>query len=148
MASVWIRDVHYGYGKARKNCSQNIILMYITLIGNLVTLMVHAGIFILMLVTFIWRRAQGWGRSFFIQLTQCYFQLSPGGSPRIPNSPQKTPKIQKTLKNVSNLPPPPPDMCFPQNLESRINTTTDPFSTFNCMTTRLLDLGWNNFLFF
>ena len=41
--------------------------------------------------------------------------------PRIPNSPRKTPKIQKTLKMASNLPPryvfPPP-----QNLESRINT--------------------------
>ena len=48
-------------------------------------------------------------------IDQCYFQLSPGGippPPRIPNSPppRKTPKIQKTLKNASNLPP---DMCFP-----------------------------------
>ena len=38
---------------------------------------------------------------------QCYFQLSPGGGdpPWISNSPRKTPKIQKTLKNASNLPP-------------------------------------------
>ena len=51
-------------------------------------------------------------------VSQCYFQLSPGGGgefppPRIPNSPpEKHPKYKKTLKNVSNLPPryvfPPP----------------------------------------
>ena len=46
---------------------------------------------------------------------QCYFQLSPGGEfpPESQIPPRKTPKIQKTLKNVSNLPPryvfPPPE---------------------------------------
>ena len=44
---------------------------------------------------------------------QCYFQLSPGGGgnpPRIPKSPRKTPKIQKTLKMHRIYLP---DMCFP-----------------------------------
>ena len=33
--------------------------------------------------------------------------------------PQKNTQHTKNIKNASNLPP---DMCFPQNLESRINT--------------------------
>ena len=38
---------------------------------------------------------------------QCYFQLSPGGifPPESQIPPRKTTKIQKTLKNASNLPP-------------------------------------------
>ena len=42
----------------------------------------------------------------YIYILQCYFQLSPGDPPpesQIP--PRKTPKIQKILKNASNLPP-------------------------------------------
>ena len=66
--------------------------------------------------------------------SQCYFQLSPGGNsppPRIPNLPRKTPKIQKTIKNASNLPPPPSHICGPpKSTESRINTGHSNFRYF------------------
>ena len=70
-------------------------------------------------------------RKIWFDLLQCYFQLSPGGIPPLQSQippPRKTPKIQKTLKNASNLPPPPPDMCFPPPRTWSLELTLDLLS--------------------
>ena len=68
-------------------------------------------------------------------LSKCCAVLFPaiswGGGDFPPESqipPEKHPKYKKTLKNASNLPP---DMCSPQNLESRINTGVVVVEGFN-----------------
>ena len=38
-------------------------------------------------------------------IIQCYFQLSPGGSPESQIPPEKTPKIQKNIKKYIEFTP-------------------------------------------
>ena len=53
--------------------------------------------------------------------SQCYFQLSPGGFPRIPNPPsEKHPKYKKTFKMHQIYPP--SKYVSPKSTGSRINT--------------------------